>query len=243
LGRLEGKVAIVTGAARGQGAAEARRFAAEGAKVVLTDTSKAGEAVANEIGASAFFISHDVAEEAAWQVAVRVAVEKFGTINILVNNAAIYQPESIAETDSAALERHYRINQLGVFLGMRAVIQPMAAAGGGSIVNISSVAGIKGTAGAFAYSTSKWAVTGMTKCAALDLAPLGIRVNSVHPGIIDTPMLAANNPERMKHFRSSVPLRRFAGPEEVAELVTYLASDLSRYVTGSEFVIDGGIGL
>jgi 3alpha(or 20beta)-hydroxysteroid dehydrogenase len=243
MGRLEGKIAIITGAARGQGANEARRFVAEGAKVVLTDLSDGGEKVAAELGENAIFLQHNVSDEDAWRHVVDFAVKKFGRIDILVNNAGIFTPHSIVDTTKESFDRHYQVNQLGVFLGTKAVIEPMKASGGGSIVNISSAAGVRGYPDMIAYAGTKWAVRGMTKCAARELAPMRIRVNSVHPGLVDTPMLDDHTPEALKEFANAVPLGRIGTPDDVAEIVIFLASDLSSYLTGAEIVADGGLGL
>ncbi len=241
MGRLEGKVAIITGAASGQGAAEARLFAAQGARVVLTDIDETGEGLARELGDHALFIRHDVSDEAQWAEVVDQTVKSFGGVNILVNNAAVYRPHPFQETDKALMDIHYRVNQLGVFLGMQAVVEPMTRAGGGSIVNISSGAGLKGTPGMFAYSGSKWAVRGMSRSAAVDLASAGIRVNSVHPGLIDTPMVRNNTPEFLEFLKSLVPVKRLGDAEEVAQTVLFLASDDASYVTGAEISVCGGI--
>ncbi len=160
-----------------------------------------------------------------------------------LNNAGIYQPATLMETDTALFERHMRINQLGVFLGMKAVVPLMERSGGGAIVNISSVAGLRGSPGAFAYSATKWAVRGMTKAAAIDLAPRGIRVNSIHPGTIDTPMLDVRTAEQNARRLEAVPMKRRGTPEEVADLALFLLSDESRYITGAEVAIDGGATL
>lgn len=242
MARLKNKVAIITGAASGQGAAEAKLFVAEGAKVVITDVSEHGAAVAEALGADALFLRHDVADEAGWAEVTRKTLEHFGRLDILVNNAGVYRPAPLLETDAALWDLHYRVNQLSVFLGMRTAAQTMSKSGGGSIVNISSQAGMNNVPGIFAYATSKWAVRGMSKLAASELAPLGIRVNSVHPGIIDTPMLGENTPERMKLYEGMIPMRRLGTPQEVAELVLFLASDAASYVTGAEVTADGGIG-
>jgi 3alpha(or 20beta)-hydroxysteroid dehydrogenase len=239
---LDGKVAIITGAARGQGAAEARLFAREGAKVVLTDLSEAGQDVADEIGADALFVQHDVGDEAAWSRVVAAAVARYGRIDILINNAGVYQPRSLQDTDQALMDFHYRINQLGVFLGMKGVIEPMTVAGSGSIVNLSSQAGFQGHPGLFAYTSTKWAIRGMTRSAAADLAQLRIRVNSVHPGMIDTPMLEANSPEARIAFAAMIPLGRLGTADDVAQMVMFLASDNSSYCTGGECPITGGFG-
>lgn len=195
---LSDKVAIITGAARGQGAAEARLFANLGAKVVLTDVDIAGEAVAHGIGDETKFVRHDVASSADWENVVSTTVAAFGKIDVLVNNAGIYGPKSLEDTDEALFERHYRVNQLGVFLGMKAVVPAMRKAGGGSIINISSQVGLSSHPGMLAYATTKWAVRGMSKAAAQDLASANIRVNSVHPGLIDTPMISHNSQETLE---------------------------------------------
>jgi 3alpha(or 20beta)-hydroxysteroid dehydrogenase len=240
--KLTGKVAVITGAARGQGAAEARLFVAEGARVVLTDVNSDGTSVASELGDAAHFILHNVADENSWSGVVAETLRVFGRLDILVNNAGIYKPATLLKTDRTLWDLHYRVNQLGVFLGMRAVAEVMGARGGGSIVNVSSNAGLKNIGGMFAYATSKWAVRGMSKLAATELAPLKIRVNSIHPGIIDTPMLAANSADQLRAFESLIPIGRMGSPEEVANLALFLASDASSYVTGAEITVDGGIG-
>jgi 3alpha(or 20beta)-hydroxysteroid dehydrogenase len=239
---LEGKVAIVTGAARGQGAAEARLFVAEGAKVVLTDVNSDGAALAKELGGQAHFMLHDVADPEGWKAVVDDVLGRFSRLDILVNNAGVYRPATLRDTDQALWDLHYRVNQLGVFLGMRSVVDGMVASGGGSIVNVSSNAGMKNVGGMFAYATSKWAVRGMSKLAATELAPSKIRVNSVHPGLIDTPMLGANDAERMRMFEAMIPLGRVGSVDEVSRLVAFLASDSASYITGAEITIDGGIG-
>ena len=188
MGRLEGKTALISGGARGQGAAEARLFAAEGANVVLTDVlDEEGERTADAIGAD--YLHHDVTSEAEWSAAVAHAVALHGGVDVLVNNAAIYSPSSIVETEPDEFRRVIEVNQVGVYLGMREVAPVMIERGGGSIINISSGAGMRAGASGFAYAASKWAVRGMTKSAAVRLGPHGIRVNSIHPGLIDTPML------------------------------------------------------
>jgi 3alpha(or 20beta)-hydroxysteroid dehydrogenase len=243
--RFDGKVVLISGGARGQGAAEARLLVAEGGKVVLGDLLEAeGQALAAELGpSSALFLRQDVTEEADWARAVAAAVETFGGLHGLVNNAGIYVPKTLMETDAALFERHMRVNQLGCFLGMKAVVPAMERAGGGAIVNISSVAGLRGSPGAIAYSATKWALRGMTKAAALDLAPRGIRVNSVHPGPIDTEMLKVRTPEQNRARVELVPMKRMGTAEEVAKLVLFLLSDDSAYITGAEVAIDGGAAL
>jgi 3alpha(or 20beta)-hydroxysteroid dehydrogenase len=241
MARLKGKVALVTGAARGMGAATSRLFVAEGAKVVLTDLLDAeGEAVARGIGAAACFLHHDVAREDHWAEAVRLAQDRFGGLDVVVNNAGIYQPAPLEGCSTELFERMWRVNQLGVFLGMRAAVPALRARGGGAIVNFSSIAGLRGFPGALAYVGTKWAVRGMTKTAATELAADRIRVNSVHPGLIDTPMIAANTPETNAAVVAGTPLKRAGTAEEVAQLVLFLASDEASYITGAEVAIDGG---
>jgi 3alpha(or 20beta)-hydroxysteroid dehydrogenase len=187
--RLKGKVILISGGARGQGAAEARLFAAEGARVVIGDVLEPeGRQLASELGNAAAFVRQDVMQERDWETAV-IAAEKLGGLHGLVNNAGIYQPRTLMETDAELFERHTRVNQFGCFLGIKTVVPLMEQSGGGSIVSISSVAGLRGSPGAIAYSATKWALRGMTKAAAIDLAPRKIRVNSVHPGPIDTEMV------------------------------------------------------
>ena len=243
MGRLDGKVAIVTGGARGQGGAEATLFRAEGADVVVTDVLHAeGEVLAKEIGAT--FIAHDVRSEEEWAEVARRTLELHGRIDVLVNNAGIFQRATMLDTDLETYRRITDVNQVGVFLGMKTVAPTMIEQGSGSIVNISSVAGLRAAAGGFAYGASKFAVTGMTKSAAMELARHGIRVNSIHPGIIETDMITevtGGNPERHDRFVRAVPLRRGADPSEVARLALFLASDDASYCTGSEFVVDGGM--
>lgn len=240
MSRLQDKIILITGAARGQGAAEARLFVKEGAKVVITDVREdEGRTLAGELGSAALFLRHDVTSETEWQRAIDAAAS-LGGLHGLVNNAGIYQPARLLDTDTALFERHMRINQLGPFLGMKLVVPLMERSGGGSIVNISSVAGLRGSPGAIAYSATKWALRGMTKGAAADLAAKNIRVNSVHPGPIDTHMLDVRTPEQNAKRLQSVPMRRMGTAEEVADLVLYLLSDESRYVTGAEVAIDGG---
>jgi 3alpha(or 20beta)-hydroxysteroid dehydrogenase len=241
MANLQGKVAIITGAARGQGAAEARRFVSEGAKVLLTDINDAGARVAEELGGKANFLHHDVSDENAWTKAVETALAEFGRIDVLVNNAGFYRPAALQNTTLESVDHHYRINQLSVFLGMQAVLPALTKSGGGSIINISSVAGLRGIRGMFAYSATKWAIRGMTKCAAADLAPLKIRVNSIHPGIIDTQFLEPNGEAANKALVGIIPFGRFGTPEEVAELVVFLASDAASYITGAEITVDGGV--
>ena len=239
MARFDGKVVLISGGARGQGAAEARMLVAQGGKVVLGDVLEAeGQRLAAELGNAAVFLRQDVTQEADWARAVEAA-ERLGGVHGLVNNAGIYRPATLLDTDAALYEQHTRINQFGCFLGMKAVVPAMQRAGGGSIVNISSVAGLQGSPGAFAYSATKWALRGMTKAAAIDLAPRRIRVNSVHPGPIDTEMLKVRTPEENAQRLELVPMRRQGTAEEVAQLVLFLLSDESAYITGAEIAIDG----
>lgn len=245
--RLEGKVALITGGARGMGAAEAELFVANGATVVITDVlDEVGAETAKRLSSGSgtcVFIHHDVTSEADWSAVVAEVLQSFGQIDILVNNAGIFEQGSILDTTLEAYRRTIDINQVGVFLGMKAVAAHMAGRRKGSIINISSVAGMAGTPGFVAYGASKWAVRGMTKGVAKELAPHGVRVNSIHPGIIDTPMLqtfeAAGEGVR-EAVRTRIPLGFEAEPIHVANLALYLASDESAYSTGSEFIVDGG---
>ena len=239
MARFDGKVIVISGGARGQGAAEARMLVSEGARVVLGDVLEAeGQRLAAELGEAALFLRQDVTMEADWARMVDAA-ERLGGLHGLVNNAGIYRPATLLETDAALYEQHVRINQFGCFLGMKAVVPAMERASGGSIVNISSVAGLQGSPGAFAYSATKWALRGMTKSAAVDLAVRRIRVNSVHPGPIDTEMLKVRTPEQNAERLELVPMRRQGTADEVAQLVLFLLSDDSAYITGAEIAIDG----
>ncbi len=243
MGRLDGKVCIVTGGARGQGGAEAALFRQEGAEVVITDVlTDLGQQHAAAIGAS--FVGHDVRSEEEWAEVVRQTIERHGRLDVLVNNAGIYERGKLLDTTVEQYRRIIDVNQLGVFLGMKAAAPTMIAQQSGSIVNISSVAGLLGSANAVAYGASKFAVRGMTKAVALELARYQIRVNSIHPGMIDTDMMTVvtgDNAERHDRMARNVPIGRAAEAGEVASLALFLASDESRYCTGSEFVIDGGM--
>jgi 3alpha(or 20beta)-hydroxysteroid dehydrogenase len=243
MGMLDGRVAIITGAAGGQGEAEARLFVAEGARVAVTDVQDKGEKVAADLGPAAFFVHQDVSDERSWANIVTMTLKEFGSIDILVNNAAVFDPKPLTETTAADMTAHFIVNQLGVLLGMNAVIEPMKAAGGGSIINISSLSGLRHLPGQFAYAATKWAVRGMSGCAARELASANIRVNTVMPGLIDTPMLAGNSPETNALYASLVPMGRMAEPREVAEVVAFLASDAASYVTGAELSVDAGARL
>ena len=241
MARLEGKVAIITGAARGMGAAHARRFVAEGAKVVLTDLNvEEGTALANELGENALFVEQNVTSADEWTNVVAQAEKAFGPVNVLVNNAGISMSKSLLQMTEEEYRRIVDINQVSVFLSLKTVVPSMQKAGGGSIVNISSINGIVG--GAVGYTDTKFAVRGMTKAAAMECSHYGIRVNSVHPGVIETPMVTQGDAvEAIKEFAKHIPLKRMAQPEEVTNLVLFLASDESSYSTGSEFIVDGGL--
>lgn len=241
MGRLDNKVAVITGGARGMGEAHVRLFVNEGAKVVFTDINEdAGLVLEKELGANVKFIKHDVTNKAGWDMVIQTAEEQFGPIQILVNNAGISMNKSIMDITEEEYRKIVDINQVSVFLGMKAVIPSMEKSGSGSIVNISSINGLVG--GAIGYTDTKFAVRGMTKAAALQLSPLGIRVNSVHPGVIETPMVTEGDAfEVIKQFAKQIPIRRIAKPEEVSNLVLYLASDDSSYSTGAEFIVDGGL--
>ncbi len=242
MGRLDGKVAIVTGGARGQGEAEVRLFVAEGAKVIVSDVLvDAGEQVAASLGDNAVFLRHDVSREDHWEAAINMAIENFGGLHVLVNNAGILHSATIANHTLADYERVVAVNQIGVFLGTRAAIAPMTNGGGGSIVNISSGAGLRATKYNFAYAATKYAVTGMTAAAALELARNGIRVNSIHPGVIDTPMVASDDDSVFERLVRLTPMRRVGEPEEIANVALFLASDESSYMTGAHLPVDGGV--
>jgi len=239
-GRLEGKVAIVTGASRGQGEAEARRFVAEGASVLLTDVLDAeGQVVAESLGERAVYRHLDVSVEEEWVAAVEDAEARFGPVTILVNNAGILDFASVEHQDVEKFRRVLDVNLVGTLLGMKSVTPSMRRAGGGSIINISSNGGIWGLPSLGAYVSSKWAVRGLSKTAALDLGKRGIRVNSLHPGGIDTPMTSFGDSEGSA-FTTSLPIPRMGSVDEVAAVATFLASDEASYVTGAEWSVDGG---
>lgn len=239
MSRLKDKVCLITGAAKGQGAAEARLFAAQGARVWLTDVlDEEGAALAAEV--DGIYRHLDVCDQVAWDSLVDEMVSAEGRIDVLINNAGIFRSNRLVDTPLEEFELVMQVNCTGVFLGMRSVGRAMQKAEAGSIVNISSLAGMASAPGAFAYGASKWAVRGMTKTAAIELARFGIRVNSIHPGAIDTEMLTQipNGPERLIR---GTPMRRAASADEVAKMALFLASEESSYSTGSEFLIDGGI--
>ncbi len=242
--RLEGKVALITGAAHGQGAAEARRFVAEGARVLVTDVAhEEGEALVAALGEAAAYHPLDVAQPSDWDAAVVAASERWGGINILINNAGVGEIGLIETLD---LETHKRIvdtNLHGVYFGMRAAAGAMKKGGGGAIINISSIDGLVGVLGMTSYSASKFAVTGMTRSAAIELGPYNIRVNSIHPGVIASHMVAEAPAEvraRIDRLMQKQPIKRMGECHEVASLAVFLASDEAGYITGAQMVIDGG---
>ncbi|MER7227809.1 SDR family NAD(P)-dependent oxidoreductase [Streptomyces rubradiris] len=247
---LTGRVALVTGAARGQGARHARTLATAGASVVLTDVDERGgaaeaEAIRRDLGRAdaALFVRHDVSSAEDWARAVAYARERLGRLDVLVNNAALWRTAHVTEQSEEEFRTLFAVNLLGPFLGIRAVLPAMRAVGGGSIVNISSTAGLKGIPGHSAYGATKSGLRGMTKSVALDVAAEGIRVNSVHPGVIDTPMIATvtGTGDAAREEWPHVPARRIGTPDDVTGLVLFLASDASAYVTGAEFAVDGGL--
>jgi len=243
MGRLDGKVAIVTGGAMGQGAAISRAYVAEGARVVIADVAKEqGQELADALGTDSHFVHHDVSDQASWTVLVEDVNTRFGPVNVLANNAGILRFGDIERMPVDEVELLFRVNQLGCFLGMNAVTRTMRKNGGGSIINASSVEGLAGMAGCTAYAATKWAIRGMTKCAAMELGPQGIRVNSVHPGMIDTPMTRVHGGDAaMEYGASKVPLRRVGHPEDIAPLYVFLGSDESSYINGAEISVDGGV--
>lgn len=242
--RLAGKVALITGAAQGQGAAEAKAFVREGCRVVLADVAvEAGQATACELGPAAEFVQLDVSDEDAWNAVVDGVIDRHGKLDVLVNNAARYWTRPLLEETVKDLEQIMAVNLCGPFLGIRAAAPRMAAGPGGSIVNVSSTAGVTGFTGHGAYGVTKWALRGLTKVAAAELAELAIRVNCLIPGAVEGPMLerqlppgALGDPE----FWAGTPLRRAGRPDEIAEAALFLASEDSSYLTGAELVVDGG---
>lgn len=244
MARLQGKVALITGGARGMGAATARVFAAEGARVLITDVlDQDGENLARELGEGALFMHHDVSDESSWNAVLARAESAFGGIDVLVNNAGILLFRSIAQTSKADYERVLGVNLVGTFLGVKIVGEHMAARGRGSIINISSVDGMKGANSLAAYSSSKWGVRGLTRVAAMEYGHRGVRVNSVHPGGINTVMSnpsAAARADIDKQY-ANIPLQRIAEPDEVAKVSLFLASDDASYLCGAEIAVDGGM--
>ncbi|MCW3018848.1 MAG: 3-alpha-hydroxysteroid dehydrogenase [Solirubrobacterales bacterium] len=244
--RLEGKVALITGAAGGIGAAAARRMAQEGARLLLTDADEQGaQRLAQELGdGRADALGHDVTSEERWQEVVAHALDAHGRIDVLLNNAGVFLAAPLTDTLVEDFRRVIDVNVTGVFLGMRTVTPAMIEQSAGSVINLSSVAGLMGSPFLMAYAASKWAVRGMSKVAARELAQFGVRVNSLHPGQIDTDMNTRQRertPELIDKLIRGIPLRRIGTPEEVADAIVYLAGDESVYVTGSELVIDGGV--
>jgi 3alpha(or 20beta)-hydroxysteroid dehydrogenase len=249
--RLAGKVALITGAARGQGAAEAELFVAEGARVVLTDVlDKDGRARASELGDAATYRHLDVTSPEDWGRVVDDIRSAHGSLHVLVNNAGISRHATIEDCDVDEFEAHFRINQLGTWLGIKSSLALMQESAPGSIINVASTSGLRGSYGGGAYNASKFGVIGLSKCAAIELSPRGIRVNTICPGGIDTEMARASQEEWMggKMFaedavgpRWELPMRRMGLPAEIASLALFLASEESSYCTGSEFVADGGL--
>ena len=241
MGQLEGKRIILTGAAQGMGAVHARLFVEAGARVVLTDLqTEAGQKFANELGPNAHFVEQDVTKESDWERVVAAAMKQFGGVDGLVNNAAIWWTKPVIEEDQERFRKMLDVNVIGTWLGIRAVVPAMRKAGGGSIVNLSSIAGTRGIPEHAAYGASKWAVRGLSKVAASELGQWDIRVNTVHPGAVEgTGMFLVPESEFETIFQAQ-PLRRPARREEISGLVIFLLSDQSSYITGHEHVVDGG---
>jgi 3alpha(or 20beta)-hydroxysteroid dehydrogenase len=237
MGRVDGKVVLISGGARGMGEAHARMLVAEGAKVVIGDIlDELGQALADDLGDAARYVHLDVTEAEQWDAAVKVAVDEFGSLTSLVNNAGVVALGKIGQFDMAKWQKVIDVNLTGTMLGMQAVVGELKAGGSGSIINVSSIEGLRGAPMVHPYVASKWAVRGLTKSAAIELGPENIRVNSIHPGFIRTPMT--------KHFPDDMvtaPLRRPGRSEEVATFVVFLVSDESSFSTGAEFVMDGGL--
>lgn len=234
------KVVIVTGAARGMGTAIAKALLDKGASVIATDISPFEKDLWDSYP-NVLTVSHDVADQAAWADIVDQAFSRFGHLDALVNNAGVFMAASIEATESAQVELAFRVNQLGVFLGMKAMIEPFKAAGGGSIVNIASCVATRGVTDQFAYAASKWAVRGMTKCAALELAKHNIRVNSINPGPTDTPMTASFGKQHQAFLQGLIPLGRLGAPQDVANVVAFLLKDDASFISGTEVDVDGAL--
>jgi len=241
MSELANRVALITGGARGQGAAEAQLFAEAGATVVVADVrDEQGEQTAGQVGGH--YLHLDVSSEEHWGSVVADVVDRWGRIDVLVNNAGIYRPKQLLSTSTELWNQTVAINQTGVFLGMRTVGEAMVEAGvGGSIINISSVAGLDGVFGTTAYGATKWAVTGMTKVAAKELGKHNIRVNSIHPGVIVTDMTSDMVEGREERLIRQQPLPRLGTPDDIANMALFLASDRSSYCTGQAFTVDGGM--
>lgn len=236
MGRVDGKVVLISGGARNIGGASARALVAEGAQVVIGDVlDDEGKALADELGDAARYVRLDVTSDEDWRAAVALAVAEFGKLDVLFNNAGIFNGGPLNRYKSAQWQEMLDVNLTGPFLGMRAATDALIAAGGGSIINTSSIEGLRGTPWAHGYVASKWGLTGLTKSAAMELAQYGIRVNSLHPGRISTPAT-----DQMPEDLIPIPLGRPGRPEEVASFVVFLASDESSFATGAEFVMDGG---
>jgi 3alpha(or 20beta)-hydroxysteroid dehydrogenase len=241
-GKLDERVVLVTGAARGQGEAEARLFVAEGASVVLGDVlDDEGSAVADSLGDAAIYLHHDVSDPASWQAFAETATARYGRIDALVNNAGIMVYKPMEDMTLEEYRRVVEVNQIGCFLGMKAVLPGMRAAGGGAIVNVSSTAGLRGFAKGIGYVSSKFAVRGLTRTAAQELGPLSIRVNSLHPGGVDTALGWGYGDVDLDQLYGSTPLGRIGRPDEMARVALFLICDDSSYCTGAEFVADGGL--
>ena len=243
MGRMEGKVAIVTGGSRGIGEATVRAFVEQGAKVVIGDVlDEEGQALADELGDVAVFQHLDVSQETEWNEAVALA-QSLGDYNVLVNNAGIVHVAAITDTSVEDFMRVVAVNQLGMFLGIRSAIEPMKTAGGGSIINVSSIEGFRSQPGLSAYSSTKWAARGLTKNAAMELGQYDIRVNSIHPGAVYTIMGGAERAteeEQNETWYTHVPIPRVGKPHEIASVAVFLAADEGTYCTGAEFKADGG---
>ena len=236
--RVADKVVLVTGGARGMGAAHVEALVAEGARVVIGDIlDDAGQSVAEKLGGAAIYVHLDVADPGQWDQAVAASLENFGGLDALVNNAGIVKMGPLRGSSLSDWQQVLDVNLTGPYLGMRAAIEPMIAAGGGSIVNVSSVEGLAGSAHLHAYVAAKFGLRGITKSAAVELARYNIRVNSIHPGLVHTPLSQGVTEE----FMAPIPMRRGASPAEIATFVVFLVSDESSYATGAEFVVDGGL--
>jgi 3alpha(or 20beta)-hydroxysteroid dehydrogenase len=243
MGRLDGKIAVITGAARGMGAATALLFAKEGAKVAVTDVLPEIDEIARQIGDAAIAIRLDVASEKDWQRAEATVRNRFGPATVLVNNAGIARFAPLVDFAFEDFQKVLAVNLCGVFLGIKTFAPGMIAAGGGSIINVSSTEGLHGSPGMAAYGSSKWGARGLTKVAAMELSSQGVRVNSVHPGVTDTPMgnPSGLSPDKVRDICASIPIGRNASPEEIARVNLFLASDESSYMCGAEVAVDGGM--